>query len=128
MVQPGDIVKNGTLLIAGWMEGKYTGTRFTRATGDVEALVWYTEKAEVKYKEITYKKLLEEANNLGTGLYNLGLKGKKVAIISKNRYEYALSYVSILLGGMVAVPLDKDFTEIELKNALIRKSGRCNYI
>ena len=83
---------------------------------------------EVKYKEITYKKLLEEANNLGTGLYNLGLKGKKVAIISKNRYEYALSYVSILLGGMVAVPLDKDFTEIELKNALIRKSGRCNYI
>ena len=48
--------------------------------------------------------------------------------ISKNRYEYALSYVSILLGGMVAVPLDKDFTEIELKNALIRKSGRCNYI
>ena len=43
---------------------------------------------EVKYKDITYKKLLEEANNLGTGLYNLGLKGKKVAIISKNRYEY----------------------------------------
>ena len=87
-------------------------------------------------KEIIYNsvekypnnKLLEEANNLGTGLYNLGLKGKKVAIISKNRYEYALSYVSILLGGMVAVPLDKDFTEIELKNALIRKSGRCNYI
>ena len=88
----------------------------------------YPNNIAFKYKEITYKKLLEEANNLGTGLYNLGLKGKKVAIISKNRYEYALSYVSILLGGMVAVPLDKDFTEIELKNALIRKSGRCNYI
>ena len=56
MVQPGDIVKNGTLLIAGWMEGKYTGTRFTRATGDVEALVWYTEKAEVKYKEMKTEK------------------------------------------------------------------------
>ena len=38
MVKPGDVVKEGTLLIGGWMEGKYTGTRFARATGEIEAV------------------------------------------------------------------------------------------
>ena len=78
---------------------------------------------EVIYKEITYKEFISQANQLGTGLYNLGLKGKKIAIISKNRYEWILSFTSIILGEMVAVPLDKDFTEIELRNALLQSQA-----
>ena len=31
-----------------------------------------------------------------------------------------MSYVSILLGGMVAVPLDKGLTDIEIENSLLR--------
>lgn len=75
---------------------------------------------EVKYIDITYEEFLREVNNLGTGLYALGLDGKKIAILSKNRYEWALSYVSILLGGMIAVPLDKGLTDIEIENSLLR--------
>lgn len=75
---------------------------------------------EVKYIDITYKKFLEEVNNLGTGLFSLGLEGKKIALLSKNRYEWALSYVAILLGGMIAVPLDKGLTDIEIENSLLR--------
>lgn len=56
MVKPGDVVKEGTLLIAGWMEGKYTGNRFVRATGEIEASVWYTEKATVDFKETKVEK------------------------------------------------------------------------
>lgn len=51
---------------------------------------------------------------------HFGLEDKKIAILSKNRYEWALSYVSILLGGMVAVPLDKGLTDIEIENSLLR--------
>lgn len=51
---------------------------------------------------------------------SFGLQGKKIAILAKNRYEWALSYVSILLGGMIAVPLDKGLTEIEIENSLLR--------
>lgn len=75
---------------------------------------------EVKYIDITYKDFLEEVNNFGTGLFSLGLKNKKIAILSKNRYEWVLSYVSILLGGMIAVPLDKGLTDIEIENSLLR--------
>ena len=80
------------------------------------------EKREdkVKYIDVTYEKFLEEVNNLGTGLYSLGLEDKKIAILSKNRYEWALSYVSILLGGMIAVPLDKGLTDVEIENSVLR--------
>ena len=54
--KPGDVVKEGTLLIGGWMEGKYTGTRFVRATGEIEAVVWYTEKETVNFKETKVEK------------------------------------------------------------------------
>ena len=80
---------------------------------------------EVNYKEITYAKFFEEVNNFGAGLYKLGLKDKRIAIISKNRYEWVLSYLSALFGGMVAVPLDKDLTEIELENSLVRSKADC---
>ncbi len=75
---------------------------------------------QVKYIDITYTDFINEVNSLGTALFNIGLKGKRVAILSKNRYEWALSYVSLLLGGIVAVPLDKGLTDIEIENSIIR--------
>lgn len=78
------------------------------------------ENDKVTYRNICFTELLEEVNNFGAGLYKLGLKDKKIAIISKNRYEWALSYISILLGNMIAVPLDKGLTEIEIENSIER--------
>ncbi len=56
-------------------------------------------------------------------MYSIGLQGKKIAILGKNRYEWALSYVSILLGGMIAVPLDKGLTDIEIENSILRSKA-----
>ncbi len=75
---------------------------------------------DIKYIDVTYEKFLEEANALGTGLFRLGLKGKKVGIIAKNRYEWALTYVTCLLGGIIAVPLDKGLTDVEIENSILR--------
>ena len=80
---------------------------------------------QVTYKDITYRNFLDEVNNFGTGLFSLGLKGKKIAIISKNRYEWALTFVSTLLGGMIVVPLDKDLTEVEIRQSLNRVKVDC---
>ena len=78
---------------------------------------------ETNYKNITFKELKEQVNNLGTGFYNLGMADKRVAIISKNRYEWALSYITLLLGNMLAIPLDKGLTEIEIENSIIRSKA-----
>ena len=43
---------------------------------------------KIIYKDITYKQFQEEINELGTELISIGLKDKRIAIISKNRYEW----------------------------------------
>ena len=77
------------------------------------------------YKDITYNQMLNDINSFGTGLYKKGLKGKRIAIIGKNRYEWALTYLANLLGGIVSIPLDKDLKYNELENSLIRSKADC---
>ena len=48
-VKVGDTVNVGTVLISGWLEGKYTGIRYVHAKGDVQAKIWHT-----KYKFVPY--------------------------------------------------------------------------
>ncbi len=79
----------------------------------------------VNYQKITYREFGEQVNRFGAGLFELGLQGKRIAIIGKNRYEWALSYVSILLGDMTAVPLDKGLTDIEIRNSLLQSRADC---
>lgn len=78
---------------------------------------------KVSYINVTFTKLLEDINSLGAALYKNGLKGKRIAIIGKNRYEWAISHLACLLGGIVSVPLDKDLQTDELEESLIRSKA-----
>lgn len=75
---------------------------------------------EVHYTNISYTRFGEELKALGTALINLGLENKRIAIIGKNRYEWVLSFVSILCGVGVTVPLDKGLPEQEIIMSLER--------
>lgn len=79
------------------------------------------------YENITYKMLLEQINALGTKLYSMGLKNKRIAILGRNRYEWALGHLTSLLGGIISVPLDKDLQVDELENSLIRSKADAIY-
>ena len=83
----------------------------------------YKEEKETRYENITYDKLLKDIQAFGTGLYKLGLKDKRVAVIGRNRYEWIVAHLSVLLGGMVSVPLDKELKIDELENSLIRSEA-----
>ena len=74
----------------------------------------------VKYKDITYAQFGQQIKQLGTGLLKLGLKAKRIAIIGKNCYEWVLSYVSILGGIGIVVPLDKGLQEPEIESCMER--------
>lgn len=80
---------------------------------------------EVNYENVTYKRLLEDINNYGTALFDMGLKGKRVAVIGKNRYEWVIAHYGNLLGGIVSIPLDKDLQYDELENSLSRSKADC---
>lgn len=74
------------------------------------------------YRNITYKEYGEDVINLGTSFRNLlNLDTtKKVAIIGETSYDWYVTYMALLVGGIVAVPVDKELPEAELKNVLER--------
>ena len=78
---------------------------------------------DVTYEDITYSRFLEDINKLGTALYKMNFKGKRIAVIGKNRYEWVLSHLANMLGGIVSIPLDKDLQYDELENSLIRSKA-----
>ncbi len=78
---------------------------------------------EVEYENVSYKRLLEEINYLGTKFFDLGFKGKRIAIVGRNRYEWAISHLANLLGGIVSVPLDKELQVDELESCLLRSKA-----
>ena len=89
--------------------------------------VKHQEGKNKTYENITYKMLLGHINALGTKLYNMGLKNKRIAILGRNRYEWALGHLTTLLGGIVSIPLDKDLQIDELENSLIRSKADAIY-
>ena len=89
--------------------------------GDKPAFVYKTKKQGV-FKKITHKQYRKDIDMLGTALINLGLKNKRVAIISDNRYEWGLCYLAIVTGTGVVVPLDKLLPENEIESLIIRSN------
>lgn len=52
VVKEGDMVTKGSILVAGWLEGKHTGMRYVHANGEVQAKVWYSEKVKVPLNQV----------------------------------------------------------------------------
>lgn len=94
---------------------------------NIAFIVKHQEEKNKTYENITYKMLLEQINALGTKLYDMELKNKRIAILGRNRYEWALGHLTSLLGGIVSIPLDKDLQIDELENSLIRSKADAIY-
>lgn len=62
----------------------------------------------------TYAEFGRDANALGSYLYNLGLKDCKIAVLGENSYNWFVSFIAILNGGNICVPLDKEMPADDL--------------
>ncbi len=82
----------------------------------------YKIKRNGEYITFSHKEIRKMINGLGTSLINMGLKGKRIAVIGENRYEWEIAYLAIACGTGIVVPLDKSLPENELRN-LIERSG-----
>lgn len=56
LVKEGEVVKENTPLIGGWLEGKYTGVNYVHANGEVLAKVWYTQNEKIELKQVISSK------------------------------------------------------------------------
>ncbi|MBR2635081.1 MAG: AMP-binding protein [Clostridia bacterium] len=89
-----------------------------------DAFVLKQEKGGVShFRHISYHSFWEEMRKFGSGLIRLGLQGKRIALIGFNSYEWILTYLSVLCGVGVIVPLDKELTEPEVLLSLSRSKA-----
>lgn len=97
---------------------KHMLTTSVELYGDNVAFMQRFEKNE-PFKSITYNEAFDAVNSLGTALVNRGLKGKRIAVIGENCYQWATSYLAVICGTGVVVPLDKELGAGELKQLCI---------
>lgn len=93
-----------------------------------EKIAYKIKIEEGKYKTITHSEVREMVNDLGTSLINLGLKGKRIAVIGENRYEWEIAYLSIVCGTGIVVPLDKALPENEIEALIERSRNRSDIL
>jgi long-chain acyl-CoA synthetase len=81
---------------------------------------FYIKGSNDEYYSKTYNELKVEIDALGTALIDLGLKDKKIAILSENRAQWCTSYLTITGGVGIVVPLDRELPFNEIENLISR--------
>ena len=115
---------------------KYDGVNYpTREVTDLKDLVNSTvsmvpdtaayltkDKKAAAFVPISYRKVKEDLDALGTKFIDMGLKGQRVAVIGETSYYWILTYLTVVCGVGVIVPLDKNLPQNELLG-LLERSG-----
>jgi long-chain acyl-CoA synthetase len=82
-----------------------------------------SHKVDKKYQDISYTTLAEQIKHFCLGLTELGLqKGDRVALLSENRPEWAITDLATLAGGGVTVPMFSTLTSAQVEY-IVRDSG-----
>ena len=76
------------------------------------------------FKEIKYKEFRSDVISLGTALNDyLKIKDTRIIIIGENTYHWYVSYMALLCGSGIAVPVDKELPENEIINVINRSKA-----
>ncbi len=133
LVKVGDLVKEGTILVGGWMEGKYTGKRYVHSDAEIEARVWYSKKeceAYIQEENIktgnSEKRYAVKINNFKINLYKSLPNFKKYDTINESKKLKLFSnfYLPIELEIFEYQEINtikREYTNQELKDKLISK-------
>lgn len=83
-------------------------------------IVKHKQGKEVSYEHISFIRVKEDTFALGTAMLRKGFKGKNIAIIGNNRYEWVISYLAVMGGIGYVVPLDKGLPYEEVESSIER--------
>ncbi len=84
------------------------------------------ENNEIKYTHISFEEFGKQIKNLAEGLIDLGLEGKRIAIIGHNSYNWVKSYIATICSVGIVMPLDKGLQPSEIELSL--KRGKADAI
>ena len=78
-----------------------------------DKVAYYFFDAEGNRKTWTFGDLFGNMNRVGSALYKMGLGKKRVVITGDQCPEWFCTFIAVINGGGVSVPMDKDLTEEE---------------
>ena len=99
---------------------------FEMAREKYENNIFMLEKFNPKgeFTKITYKEFTDDVIALGTALTNkYNLKDERIVIIGENTYHWYVSYMVMLCGVGIAVPVDKELPANEIENVINRSKS-----
>ena len=79
---------------------------------------WVKKKKGAPYEAVNYELLHHDVNAVGSMLCHMGLKGERIAVMGQNSYEWIVSYLAVINGTGIVVPIDKELTGPEIGNLL----------
>lgn len=89
------------------------------------AAFWVKKSRGAEYESISYTETLADVNALGTAFLGRGMKGKRIAVIGENSYEWSISYLAAVCGTGIIVPLDKELNANELMQLVVNAEVSC---
>ncbi|HAJ74210.1 MAG TPA: acyl-CoA thioester hydrolase [Lachnospiraceae bacterium] len=91
-----------------------------KAYSDMPAIKWLVKK---QIHEKTYGEMMNETEQIRRGLFASGFGGKHIAITGKSSVDWIESYLAIMTGNMVAVPLDVNLPAEDLIDLIDRSDS-----
>ncbi len=79
---------------------------------------WIKKFKGDEYHSITYDRLKKDVDALGTKMLAMGLGGKRIAVMGQGCYEWFVTYLAVVNGVGVVVPVDKEFDAAMVQNVL----------
>lgn len=105
VVKEGELVTKGTILISGWLEGKYTGIRYVHANGEVQGKVWYSQRVSVPLKQQKKVKTGQKENKYSVNINNFKINLSKGVSKFKN-YDTIVASKKIKLFSDFYLPIE----------------------
>lgn len=112
MINSTSIPKRGAVLKKGPLVNlKDMLERIDSVYGESTAII---EKINGKAVSYSAHELKLKVDFLGTALTDMGLKGKNIALVGENSFNWVVAFLAVTCGVGTAIPLDKELTDEEL--------------
>ncbi|MCM0648128.1 AMP-binding protein [Clostridium swellfunianum] len=70
--------------------------------------------------EYKYSQLESDVDALGTKLLQMGMKGYHIAVLGENSYAWVVSYLTVVNGVGVVIPMDKELTDEDICKLIVQ--------
>ena len=90
-----------------------------------EVLMYQKFDKKKGYEPILFKEVYEMVNALGTKLVDLGLSGEMISVVGDNCSQWAISYLAVICGTGIVVPLDKELSDESVRSLTERGKVKC---